>query len=400
MATEIQKIVLKRGTTVKSLAYTGPLGEVVVDTDLRSLRVQDGVTAGGVLLAKDDHGHEVAGIAGLQALLDGKAPLANPVFSGVPTVPTAVAGTSTDQAASTAFVAAAVAGGTGVAAKLATPRTVALGGDVSGSAQFDGSANVTIDVTIADDSHLHAFGNLTGLPTTLAGFGIIDAQPLDSDLSAVAALSGIGVVTRTGNGTAAVRALGVNGVGLTITNADGQSGNPTIVSNATNSNTSGAVVARDANGDFAAGTITAALAGNAATATKLATTRTIGLSGDAGGSAQFDGSANATISLTLADTGVAAGDYKSVTVDSKGRVTAASNPTTLAGFGITDALLAADYNAADVLAKLKTVDGANSGLDADTIDGVESSALARITAGGLLAPVTGNLVLDCRDGAI
>jgi hypothetical protein len=31
---------------------------------------------------------------------------------------------------------------------------------------------------------------------------------------------------------------------------------------------------------------------------------------------------------------------------------------------------------------------------------VDSSALARITAGGLLAPVSGNLVLDCRDGAI
>ena len=75
-------------------------------------------------------------------------------------------------------------------------------------------------------------------------------------------------------------------------------------------------------------------------------------------------------------------------------------PTTLAGYGITDGLLATSYTAADVLAKLKTVDGTGSGLDADTIDGVDSSALARITAGGLLAPVSGNLVLDCRDGAI
>lgn len=35
--------------------------------------------------------------------------------------------------------------------------------------------------------------------------------------------------------------------------------------------------------------------------------------------------------------GVTAGTYKSVTVDSKGHVTAGTNPTTLAGYGITDA---------------------------------------------------------------
>ncbi len=39
----------------------------------------------------------------------------------------------------------------------------------------------------------------------------------------------------------------------------------------------------------------------------------------------------------LSNTGVAAGTYKSVTVDAKGRVTAATNPTTLGGYGITDA---------------------------------------------------------------
>ena len=36
-------------------------------------------------------------------------------------------------------------------------------------------------------------------------------------------------------------------------------------------------------------------------------------------------------------TGVAAGTYKSVTVDTTGRITAGTNPTTIAGFGITDA---------------------------------------------------------------
>lgn len=40
----------------------------------------------------------------------------------------------------------------------------------------------------------------------------------------------------------------------------------------------------------------------------------------------------------LPDTGVAAGTYTRVTVDTKGRVTAGESPTTLAGYGITDAL--------------------------------------------------------------
>jgi hypothetical protein len=41
--------------------------------------------------------------------------------------------------------------------------------------------------------------------------------------------------------------------------------------------------------------------------------------------------------IDLATTGVSAGTYRSVTVDTYGRVSAGTNPTTLAGYGITDA---------------------------------------------------------------
>lgn len=47
-----------------------------------------------------------------------------------------------------------------------------------------------------------------------------------------------------------------------------------------------------------------------------------------------------------------------------------NHPTTLSGYGITDALLASSYTATDVLTKIKTVDGSGSGLDADTLDGI------------------------------
>lgn len=126
-------------------------------------------------------------------------------------------------------------------------------------------------------------------------------------------------------------------------------------------------------------------AGNSDTATKLATARTIELFGDVTGSVSFDGSRNVSIAaiiapdavvlgsdttgnyvatiaagtagdqsgtsgltisaypqegdavtIALSTTGVIAGTYKSVTVDEQGRITAGTNPTTLAGYGITD----------------------------------------------------------------
>lgn len=96
------------------------------------------------------------------------------------------------------------------------------------------------------------------------------------------------------------------------------------------------------------------ITGNAGTATKLATARSISVSGDATGSANFDGSANAAIALTLANV-VTAGTAPKVTFNSKGLITGSSAllasdipaldwskittglPNTLAGYGITDA---------------------------------------------------------------
>lgn len=50
------------------------------------------------------------------------------------------------------------------------------------------------------------------------------------------------------------------------------------------------------------------------------------------------GSGSGSVATTLSASGVVSGTYRSVTVDSKGRVTNGSNPTTLNGYGITDAL--------------------------------------------------------------
>ena len=57
----------------------------------------------------------------------------------------------------------------------------------------------------------------------------------------------------------------------------------------------------------------------------LTTPRSIGATGDATWTVTFDGSANVSSVLTLANTGVTAGTYDKVTVDAKGRVTAGVN---------------------------------------------------------------------------
>lgn len=69
------------------------------------------------------------------------------------------------------------------------------------------------------------------------------------------------------------------------------------------------------------------ITGNSATATSLQTARNISLSTDATGTASFNGTANITIPLILANTGISAGSYTKVTVDTKGRVTAGLNRT-------------------------------------------------------------------------
>jgi len=64
-----------------------------------------------------------------------------------------------------------------VAEKLATARTIALSGDVTGSVSFDGSSNVTIVSTVVDDSHNHTISNIDGLQTALDG-KVDDSQVL------------------------------------------------------------------------------------------------------------------------------------------------------------------------------------------------------------------------------
>ena len=104
-----------------------------------------------------------------------------------------------------------------------------------------------------------------------------------------------------------------------------------IIDAATNANTASTLVKRDASGMFSATAVRASLFGNANTAATWQTARLIGVEGDATGQISVDGSANANVPLTLAASGVTSGIYGgggqsvAITIDSKGRITSASN---------------------------------------------------------------------------
>lgn len=72
-----------------------------------------------------------------------------------------------------------------------------------------------------------AFADITGKPTTLAGYGIVDAQPLNANLTALAAVGVAGFYVQTAFGSAASRTL-TAGTGISVTNGDGVSGDPVI----------------------------------------------------------------------------------------------------------------------------------------------------------------------------
>jgi hypothetical protein len=154
------------------------------------------------------------------------------------------------------------------ATALATGRTIGMTGDVVWtSAAFDGSGNVTGTATIQPDS--------VALGTDTTGNYVADGA--------------------------------VSGTGLSGSSSS-EGGTFTVTSNATALNTASTIVARDGSGDFAAGTVTAALSGNATTATALATGRTIGMTGDVvWTSASFDGSGNVTGTATIQANSVALG---------------------------------------------------------------------------------------------
>jgi len=118
-------------------------------------------------------------------------------LTGTPTAPTATQGTNSTQIATTAFVNAEIAAD---AQPLDADLTAIAALSTTGLVERTGAGTAAIRSI--------GVGAGTSVPTTADG----DArwQTLDSDLTAVAGLSTTGLIERTGAGTAATRAIGVS----------------------------------------------------------------------------------------------------------------------------------------------------------------------------------------------
>lgn len=350
----------------------------------------------GVITVNDDsHNHTISNVDGLQTALDGKS-----------------ATTHTHNYAGSS----SVGGAANSANKLAIARTITLSGDASGSVSFDGSDNVTLPVTVADDSHNHTIANIDGLQDALDNItgGSVSSASKWTTARNINGMSVDGSANRFNYGTcstaAATAAKTVACTGFTLaTGAEitvkftvtNTAANPTLNVNSTGAKavyyngaaiTAGYLKANktytfryngaqyDLVGDIDTNT-TYSLSSFGVTATatelnyvdgvtssiqtqlngKLSTTGTAAkATADANGqniadtyikglsvngrTITYTKGDGGTGTITTQDTtythpnsGVTAGTYKSVTVNEQGHVTAGSNPTTLAGYGITDA---------------------------------------------------------------
>lgn len=124
--------------------------------------------------------------------------------------------------------------------------------------------------------------------------------------------------------------------------------------------------------DISAGTFIGALTGNASTASTLETSRTITLDGDLGGSVNFNGSANVTLTATIQPNSVALGTYTTGNyVATLATTDEGVNYLTIANSGIESAAVTIDISA-------------STSNDASTI-------VARDTNGNINANLTGNV---------
>jgi hypothetical protein len=162
----------------------------------------------------------------------------------------AVAAAATASAAAAA-AATAIEGIEDVSDSVAAAAASAAAAAASETAAATSAGNAAVSATSAEywanQAQAIAGGSTSATSVTFTPVGAISAvnvqaalaeldsekQPVDSDLTAIAALSSTGILVRSGTGAANTRSVAV-GDGLAVTNGSGVAGNPTIAFDFTN----------------------------------------------------------------------------------------------------------------------------------------------------------------------
>lgn len=316
-----------------------------------------------------------------------KANIASPAFTGTPSAPTATAGTNTTQIATTAFVKTAVdtkqdkitatgntnllvapttAGGQPTTKPIsdfaaAINRTITLTGDTTSTAITDTGGNLSIATTTAqanklkttrsiilDSTQTSSYGSFDGSANVTIGLGTtVDDEDANTTLMTIGIQSLKSIVNRFRANIKALFSYFTNGsansavklaTARTIAISGKATGTATSFDGSANISIPITALSQTAS-DYP--TLNQSTTGNAATATKLATARTITTSGDVTATAtSFDGSASITIPTTLASVtrsnttstaspaaGATFTAIDSITSDTKGRVTSVNTKT-------------------------------------------------------------------------
>jgi len=236
MAVQIQ---LRRGTAAAWTAANTILaeGEIGIESDTDYIKIGDGTTAWNSL------GYApVFGAVTTATIVDANvtsAKLATSLaFTGNPTAATQTLGNDTTRLATTAFVRAEV-----VALVDSAPGALDTLNELAAALADDASFSTTVTNSLAAKAPLAdpTFTGTVTLPTSTVTSGmILDGTIVNADINSSAGIADTKLAT--------------------ISTSSKVSNSATT---ATAANTNSAIVARDASGDFSAGTITAALTGNA-----------------------------------------------------------------------------------------------------------------------------------------
>jgi cytoskeletal protein CcmA (bactofilin family) len=367
MASLIQ---VRRGTAAEWTSANPVLaqGEIGFVTDENKFKVGNGSSAwsslpylqadayiDSVVLGTDTTGDYVAQVtsSGDGISITGSGESASVVISNTGVVSLTGTANEIDVSASTgavtlslpAIINADTTGNAATASALATARTISLGGDLSGSASFDGTSNITINATVDSQSSVNSItgtaneievsasvGDITiSLPDTInanttgtaASLTTARTIALSGDVSGSVTFDGsasVDIVTTIepnsvtlGSDTTGdyVSSVSASGFGISVSGTGEGAAvsiqNTGVISLAGTANEIDISASTGAVTLSLPATINADTTGNSATSTKLASSKIISLSGDVSGSVTFDGSASVDISTSIQPNSVTLG---------------------------------------------------------------------------------------------